>query len=469
MELNNSQKTLKISDSIQTKQNGNFIISGNGEIKLDEAALKDLGFLIQWSDDGAVGTLTKINDNQFVLSEEEIAFTETAADFTELISEVARKIYDHPQMAFTETHACNLLCEVLTTEGFIVERNLRGVNPNTKEAWIMDTAFTATMKGSAEGPTIAILLEYDALPDGHACGHNLIASAGLTAALMLAKQMEVLPGKLVVFGTPGEEGKAGKAHMVEAGLFKDVDAALTTHPGDRWATGSDFLATKTATIVYKGVPSHASAAPEKGISALDAAVITYNAIELQREHLRGDARVHGFIRDGGKIANVVPDRAEMDWCVRALDNVYMEKLADMVERCAKAGALATGAEMEISWSVTYGAPVKVEALDTMVIRLAEVLNPGLVKSFDVLGSSDVGNVSFELPTCNLWFGIAPEGVMPHTKEFLAASGASESIPSVLTAGTVIALAARRLFLDQKMVDNYKEAFALSKQKLIAQG
>jgi len=469
VKFGNVQKSLKLSDSIQTKQNGSFIISGNGEIKLDEAALRALGYVIHWSEDGAVGTLTKINDDQIVLSEEEMAFAKTADDFDELISEVARKIYDHPQMAFTETHACNLLCEVLTSQGFKIERNLKGVNPDTKEAWIMDTAFTATLKGVADGPTIAILLEYDALPDGHACGHNLIASAGLTAALMLAKQMEVLPGKLVVYGTPGEEGKAGKAHMVEAGLFNGVDVALTTHPGDRWATGSDFLATKTATIVYKGVPSHASAAPEKGISALDAAVITYNAIELQREHLRSDARVHGFIRDGGKVTNVVPDRAEMDWGVRALDNIYMEKLADMVERCARAGALATGADMEISWSVTYGAPVKVKALDTMVIQLAEALNPGLIKPFDVLGSSDVGNVSFELPTCNLWFGITPEGIMPHTKEFLAASGSRESIQPVLTAGAVIALAARRLLKDQNLVDDYKEAFKLSKQRLISQG
>lgn len=469
MKFSNIQKSLKLSDSIQTKQNGSFIVSGKGEIKLDEAALKALGYVIQWSEDGTVGTLTKFNDDQIVLSEEEIALAATAADFTELISEVARKIFDHPQMAFTETHACNLLCEVLKSQGFVVERNLRGVNPNTKEAWTMDTAFTATLKGKSDGPSIAILLEYDALPDGHACGHNLIASAGLTAALMLANQMEALPGKLIVYGTPGEEGKAGKAHMVEAGLFNGVDVALTTHPGDRWATGSDFLATKTATIVYKGVPSHASAAPEKGISALDAAVIAYNAIELQREHLRSDARVHGFIRDGGKVTNVVPDRAEMEWGVRALDNIYMEKLADMVERCAKAGALATGAEMEISWSVTYGAPVKVEALDTMVIRLAEALNPGLIKPFDVLGSSDVGNVSFELPTCNLWFGVTPEGIMPHTKEFLAASGSAESIQPVLKAGSAIALAARRLLKDQRLVDDYKEAFALSKQKLIAKG
>jgi len=469
VELSSTQKTLKLSDTIERYQNGSFSISGNGEIKLDEAALKVLGFVIQWSDDGTVGTLTKVKDGEVVLSEEEMAFAATAAGFTELISAVARKIYDHPQMAFTETHACELLCEVFSAQGFEVERNLRGVNPITKEAWTMDTAFMATLRGNADGPTIALLLEYDALPDGHACGHNLIASAGLTAALMLAKQMEVLPGKLVVYGTPGEEGKAGKAHMVEAGLFNGVDVALTTHPGDRWATGSDFLATKTATIVYKGVPSHASAAPEKGISALDAAVIAYNAIELQREHLRSDARVHGFIRDGGKVTNVVPDRAEMDWGVRALDNIYMEKLADMIERCARAGALATGADMEISWSVTYGAPVKVEALDTLVIRLAEALNPGLIKPFDVLGSSDVGNVSFELPTCNLWFGITPEGIMPHTKEFLAASGASESIPSVLTAGTVIALAARRLFKDQKLVQDYKTAFELSKQKLIAKG
>ncbi|SCZ80184.1 M20 family metallopeptidase [Acidaminobacter hydrogenoformans] len=469
MEFSSAHKTLKLSDGIEMKQNGNLSITGNGDIKLNEAALKELGFIIQWSEDGTVGTLTKIKEGHVVLSGEEIAFAAMAAEFTELISEVARKIYDHPQMAFTETYACELLCEVLSSQGFEVERNLRGVNPDTKDAWIMDTAFTATLKGNASGPTIAILLEYDALPDGHACGHNLIASAGLSAALMLAKQMGALPGKLIVYGTPGEEGKAGKAHMVEAGLFDGVDVALATHPGDRWATGSDFLATKTATIVFKGVPSHASAAPEKGISALDAAVIAYNAIELQREHLRSDARVHGFIRDGGKVTNVVPDRAEMDWGVRALDNVYMEKLADMIERCARAGALATGAEMEISWSVTYGAPVKVEALDTMVIRLAEALTSGLVKPFDVLGSSDVGNVSFVLPTCNLWFGITPEGVMPHTKEFLAASGASESIPSVLTAGTVIALAARRLFMDREMVENYKEAFTLSKQKLIAQG
>lgn len=464
---NQANKTILIKETGSAKNSGSIHLTPEGDLKLDEAALKALGFRLEWSEDGAVGTLTQIADTGTDLTPEELSFASEMTDFSKLIRDTAKKIYDNPEMAFKESFACDLLCAIFESHGFSLERNPKGVHPVTKEPWTMDTAFIATLDGMTGGPSIALMLEYDALPGGHACGHNLIATAGLAAALLLAKRMPQLKGRLVIYGTPGEEGKAGKAHMVEAGMFQDIDVALVSHPGDRWATGSDFLATKTATIVYKGVPSHASAAPEKGVSALDAAVITYNAIELQREHLRSDARVHGFIRDGGKICNVVPDRAEMDWAVRALDNVYMEKLANMIERCAQAGALATGAEMELSWSVPYGAPVKVPTLDHLVLDLAKAMNVGLIKSFDVLGSSDLGNVSFELPTCNLWFAIAGEGTMPHTVEFLEAAGSDEAVESVLNAGKVMALAALRLFNDPALVAGIQEEFIASKQRLIA--
>jgi len=383
------------------------------------------------------------------------------------LAATALSIFNRPERGNAEYQACDLLAARLAAAGFRVEKGLRGSKPLSGEEICLDTAFKATLEGKPGGPTLAIMLEYDALPMGHACGHNLIAASGLGAALAIADTVRDIPGRLWVIGTPAEEGGplGGKIPLLKAGHFAGADVVFITHPGDRWDTGSDFLAVTGATIAFTGVPAHAAAAPEKGVSALDAAVITYNAIETIREHMRSDARLHGIITDGGQASNIVPERAELKYGVRALDRAYVDVLKQKVENCARAGALATGADVKIDWTFGYGSPINIPRLDTLVLDYAKTVGAVGIKKWDALGSSDLGDVGFEIPTCNLWFAIAPEGVLPHTHEFMQAAGSPEGVRAAVLAAKAIALSAHKLFTDPEMVGRIKADFNALKAKL----
>jgi amidohydrolase len=423
-----------------------------------------LGWEIEWEDEGNTVRLRKptkaggetIPDG---LAPVVRAGVEAAA---EEIAEIARRIHRHPERGNEEYQACEWLTERLTAAGFRVEKGLTGVRPLNEETVHLATAFKAVYEGKPGGPTIAVMLEYDALPMGHACGHNLIAASGLGAALALAGILPEMSGRLWVIGTPAEEGGplGGKIPLLKAGHFDGADIVLITHPGDRWDTGAEFLAVTGATIKFAGVPSHAAAAPEKGVSALDAAMITYNAIETVREHIRSDARLHGIISDGGQASNIVPERAELKYGVRALDRAYLEVLKQKVENCAKAGALATGASVNVEWTFGYGSPINVPLLDTLVLDCARFLDAPAIKKWEALGSSDLGDVGYEIPTCNLWFAAAAEGVLPHTHEFMEAAGSPEGIRAALLAAKVIALAAVILFRRPDLVGQIKKDFAI---------
>ncbi len=384
--------------------------------------------------------------------------------------EINKSIFDHPEKGNQEHHACQQLTSFLNEVGFEVIQGLEGKIPKEDKEVFLDTAFKAVIKGKEPGPVIAVMLEYDALPMGHACGHNLIASSGMAAAIALAPLMKEVAGELWVMGTPAEEGGeyGGKIPLLHAGQFEGVDIALITHPGDRWDTGADFLAISGAQIEFTGKPSHASAAPEKGISALDAAIIAYNSIEMMREHSRSDARIHGIIKEGGTASNIVPERAVLSYAVRALDQPYVEVLKSKIENCVEAGAVATGALGKVDWSFGYSAPINVAELDHMVLDYARLLNINEIKQWEALGSSDLGNIGYEIPTCNLWFKITPEGVLPHTHAFLEASGSKDGFQSALAAGEVLAFSALELFENHEMVSLIQQKFHKEKESLLSQ-
>src|SRR5436190_1155173 len=206
------------------------------------------------------------------------------------LERLSHSIHDHPELGYQEVKAAAWLTEFLDAQGFKVERGVAGV----------ETAFRATLE-TGEGPTIAILCEYDALPGiGHACGHNAIATAGVGAGAGLAAVRDRLPaGRVLVIGTPAEEGGGGKVRLIKGGVFTRVDAAMMVHGWDRWVPHMDLLGIVRVGLEFTGKAAHASADPWEGVNALDAAVQTYTNVAMLRQQVRPDARIHGIITHGG--------------------------------------------------------------------------------------------------------------------------------------------------------------------------
>jgi amidohydrolase len=228
--------------------------------------------------------------NEETIAEIKATVQEAIDELQPELIDLAERIHRHPETKFEEYKASQWLSEAAGAAGFRVEKPIGG----------LETAFRASYSGSAEGPTIALLAEYDALPKlGHACGHNLIGTASLGAALGLQAVMDKLPGSIQLIGTPGEEGGGGKVILAEAGVFDDVDVAMMFHPGRQTVLWKHALARRKLFIEFFGKSAHAAASPEKGINALDATIQTFQNINALRQHIEDSARIHGIIPHGG--------------------------------------------------------------------------------------------------------------------------------------------------------------------------
>src|SRR2546422_1252700 len=230
---------------------------------------------------------------------------------------LSRKIHDNPELGYLEVKAAGWLTDFLAGQGFKVERGVGGI----------ETAFRATIE-TGEGPTIAILCEYDALPQiGHACGHNAIATAGAGAGAGLAAVRDKLPkGRIHVIGTPAEEGGGGKVKLIQAGVFTDVDAAMMVHGFDQWVGHMDLLGIVRVGFDFTGKAAHASADPWEGVNALDGVIQTFNNVGMLRQQVRPDARIHGIVTSGGAAPNIIPELAAAMFYVRAASLEYLEQL-----------------------------------------------------------------------------------------------------------------------------------------------
>jgi amidohydrolase len=382
---------------------------------------------------------------------------------------VSQQIYDFKELGQQEFKSSQLLMDELRKLGFKVEGNLKVPADLVKDG-VAKTAFRAELAGKGPGPTITIMLEYDALPNGHSCGHNLISASGLLAAAGLAKLMKETPGRVLVIGTPDEERGSlggGKIALLEGNHFEGTDVVLITHDGDLWSVDKELLAMKRATFIYKGKSAHAAAAPHKGINALDGAIQTFNGINALRQHLRQDVRIHGIIKKGGVAVNVVPELAEAEFAARALDTGTMEDAYAKLIQCAKAGAAAAGATLEyVPPRTALLAPIMVPEYLSMVvnnIKAVGVNQEDIVKS-DPMGSSDLGNVGHEYPTVNLMFKIAPKGVALHSDENREYAAPDKAWPATVQAAKVVALTAYQLLNDPAKVKSIQQKFKELKAK-----
>ncbi len=365
---------------------------------------------------------------------------------------ISKNIYEHPELKFEEHRASKLLAERLQQAGFSVQLGIAG----------LETAIEAVHPIATDGPTVAILGEYDALPGiGHACGHNLIATAALGACLALGQIKAELPGKLIFLGTPAEEGGGGKVIMVDAGLFNEVDAAMMFHPSSNTVLERGSLAITEVEIKFAGKAAHASGSPEKGINALDAVIQTFNGINALRQHIKDGARIHGIITDGGAKPNIVPEHAAASFYVRAKENDYRDELLEKLHNCAKGAALSTGATLSFETvGHAYKAMRPNHVLGDLFTHnlevLGEPLNPPPADAG--MGSTDMGDVTHVVPGIHAYIQICGEEVAGHSLEFAKAAISKRGQEVMLIAAKALAMTAVDLFTDPKAVRQMKEEF-----------
>jgi amidohydrolase len=363
--------------------------------------------------------------------------------------QLSLNIHDNPELGFEEEKASAWLANYLEGSGFHVERGIAG----------LATAFRATYgQGS---PRIALLAEYDALPKiGHGCGHNIIGVSAVGAAVASKFIIDQLGGSIVAMGTPGEEGLGGKIDMVKAGAFKEIDVAMLVHPNTRNMPTEEFLACSTLEVEFFGRPAHAAGHPDKGINALDAMILAFTSINSLRQHIRGDARIHGIITDGGEAPNIVPAHSAAVFLVRALDYDYLAELKDRVLNCFTGASMASGARLEYRWRDRTYAPMK----NNMI--LAGLFKQNLeslgrqVEAFDPhfgLGSSDMGNVSQIVPSIHATIAIAPPEALIHTPEFAAAAASQAGHKGLLDAAKAMAMTVADI-LQPGTLDKIKQEF-----------
>ena len=370
---------------------------------------------------------------------------------------VSHEIHARPELAFEEVHASQLLADTARARGLDAKLGAYG----------LPTAIEASF--GAAGPTVALLSEYDALPGiGHACGHNIIATTALGAALALAELGARLPGRVCWLGTPAEERGGGKELMARSGAFEGVDAALMVHPAGVNIATMPCLAIAELEVTYFGVASHASAMPERGVNALDALVLGYQAIAALRQHIRPTERLHGIITDGGQAPNVVPERAAGRFYARAADAPALEALKRRVEGCFRAGAEATGARLELewgdvdyldlntSWPLARRYQANAESLGRAFFPF-DKLPPG------VQGSTDMGNVSHRVPSIHPMIASAPPNVSIHNPEFAKWAASELGDRAVLDGAKALAMTALDFLCDAELRTEVARAFATSRR------
>jgi len=380
----------------------------------------------------------------------------TVDEMRDVLVSLSRRIHETPELGMQERQAAQWLTAMLRDAGFEVTQPIAG----------METAFRADVPGSASRPHVALLAEYDALAGvGHACGHNLICMASVGAAVALHRAIPRLPGTLTVLGTPAEETAGGKVPMVEQGVFEGVDAAMMFHPSKSnwWVRGA--LAAQGLTIAFHGRSSHAAAAPERGINALNALLLTYHAIDSLRQHVTSDVRIHGVITHGGDAANVVPALAVGEFLVRANTQAALVGVMAQVKRCAEGAAVATGARVEMKTGAVYAERNNNRALaglfgDNMREIGVEGEEPAASGG---VGSSDIGNVSLVVPTIHPYLKITDDAA-GHTPEFREASASERGYAAMLNAAKGLATTALDVLYRPGAVDELWAEFHASQRR-----
>jgi amidohydrolase len=366
---------------------------------------------------------------------------------------LSHAIHADPELAFEEHRAAARLTDVIAKAGLDVVRGAYG----------LETAFAADF-GDGDAGCVAVLAEYDALPEiGHACGHNLIATSAVGASLALYSVVERLPGRVRLLGTPAEERGGGKELMARNGAFDDVDAAVIMHPASVNLVTMPCLALAEVEVHYHGRAAHASAMPSHGVNALDALVMAYQAIGALRQHILGNERIHGIITDGGHAPNIVPESAAGRFFVRAANADALAVLKTRVEGCFRAGAEGTGARLDLEWGdvdyldIRYNDPLA-ECFRANAERLGREFFPLEKLPTSVAGSTDMGNVSYRVPSIHPMLASAPPHCTIHNPEFATWAGSEMGDTAAIDGAKALAMTVVDYLCSESLREDARKSF-----------
>jgi len=374
------------------------------------------------------------------------------------IIDLSKSIYDFAEIGSKEVRSSELLASKLKARGFSVQKPFDGMN----------TAFKA-IKGSGH-PIIGLLAEYDALPNGHSCGHNLISAWAYGVAIVLAEKLPV--GTIEVYGTPAEEGigeySGSKVKLADDGAFDRIDVMFGMHPSDVWATGSASFSDVSYLLTFVGKAAHAADSPESGINALDAAVLTYIGINFMRDSIKTDKHpvIGMYFREAGTATNVVPERSVLEVDLRSTSASFLQQMVEKMKRIAKSSADSVGCSLDIMpTSPLYKGYKANSILDDL---LGETLSAKKIDHLSIKddmipsGSTDEGNVSRVVPTGHIDVKISPEGTPGHSDEFRKYADPSKARQSLEIGIEATVNACLRLFDDPSILKRAKDEFAAKK-------
>lgn len=379
------------------------------------------------------------------------------AQRVELIS-MSDKIFDNPELAFEEVFASGLLTGYLKGKNFEVEKGLGS----------LPTAFRATFKCGENGPKIGLLAEYDALPMGHACAHQLQGPAILGAAVAIKEVMGNKPYELIVYGTPGEESGAGKLIMLREGFINDLDVALMIHGGPATQVDVKSMAMKRIDVTFTGKSAHAALRPDQGRSAFDALLLTFHGLEFLREHVSEDTRIHYTVIDAGGPANVVPATAKGSFYLRSYNSTYLQSVFERFKKVVEGAALMTETTYEIFNDALMNreSKVPVYSLNELIMQNAKDVGAVNIKGArEKTGSTDFGDVTYILPGSCLRIAFVPDGTSSHTQAFLDAGKSDAAHDAIIHAAKIIAATVLDLVEEPENLKSVRDEFRSTLEKM----
>jgi amidohydrolase len=364
--------------------------------------------------------------------------------------EMADYIFDNPEISAKEFETKNYLIAELKDNGFKIQDGAGG----------FDTAFRAQFDFEKPGPAVAFIAEYDSLPNmGHACHHHIIASASVNVAIAMSKLGRDLCGKIICVGTPAEESMDAKGIMRKNGAFDGIDVVLMFHGGSRNNTKLIVLAVDVLEFSYKGKAAHAAASPDEGINSLDAVIMLFTSVNALRQQLKQDVRIHGIVIKGGDAVNIIPEFASARFQIRSQQRKYLNEVVEKVKNCARGAALQTGTELTITVLEDPGNDL---LKNSFLIKEYEENFGSFGEKLDeepfLLGSTDIGNLSYHIPLIHPMVKTAEEGCALHTVDFLNYGKTNTAYYGMMIGMKTLAMTAVRVLMDRDFLKNIKEDF-----------
>lgn len=380
------------------------------------------------------------------------------------LCKMADLIYDFAEKSAEEYKSMELLTDYLQNEGFTVERGIA-----------LDTAFRATWdncraavddEGKNTAPVLGILVEYDALEDiGHACGHHMQGPAGIGAAIAIKDVMKDYPFKLVIYGTPAEETLGGKIVMFDAGYMKELDLALMSHGSPNTSVDEKCMALENFVVTFHGVKSHAAISPDEGRSALDAALLSFHAIEMLREHVKDDTRMHYTIRNAGGPPNVVPDLTVAEYTLRSYSTSYLNTVVERFYNILKGAALMTDTTYDIQRDLPFKSKIVCHSVNDLLMKNAAYEKaPSIAAPRKKTGSTDFGNVLYEIPGSCIRIAFTKPDAQPNSQEYLEAGKTDKAHDAICYAAKIMADTFCDVITTPGLLTQIKEEFYAAKQK-----